>query len=745
MINIRCFLSAAAGLSVFVLAADTSAQDAGAILHKKEYNPYVEINDQQNLTDIVSFPGNNDNEENQEIYFSADEMQNDQKLETITATGNVNIIRNNLTLKADKVVYNQKDDIVTAVGNVVLVEADGNVVFTDYVELTDKMTAGEMQHIKVVMKDKSRMAARRIRRKTNNDKIMDNAVYSPCDICCNKEPLWQLKARKVRHDYDKKDVYYNDAWLEIKGVPVFYTPFLSHPDPTVKRRSGFLPPSISSSSYLGAAIQPRYYWDISDQEDLTFSPILSLDKGLVLGGQYNKYFYRGNLNASGTFLDDKDDKDKYRGNLFLNGRYEVNDYWVASTKVNYSSDRTYLKDMSLPMQDDAWLTTSAALEGFDNRNYASVESYYYQLLSYNLKDYDKPMILPLMSYENIGDVGKYGAYSKNTFSFASVYREEEDTSHRMTMINSWNLPYTSPYGEKYRMVASVKSDLYYIDNYVNSQNEKFDGTVARIFPQLGLEWRLPFVRATETSRQILEPVVVAVAAPNGGNKADKIPNEDSQDVELDDTNILDLDRYAGYDRNDTGSRISYGINWSAYGDVTGRTSAFLAQSYKFDKGESFTESEGENGYFTDYVGRVYASPSEYFDLNYRFRLDKDNLKMRYSELSTTIGPKLLNAYISYIYLQDNQTSSLIQDSTRKELYTALNAALTQDWSVSIYNRQDLTSGGGSLEHGGSLIYEDECLKLVFYVRRDDSNDPDYEGDFKFGANFLLKTLGGSGL
>lgn len=745
MINVRHFLSAA-GLSVFGLVSNALAQDAGAILHKKEYNPYVEINDQQNLTDIVSFPGNaNVEEEDQDIYFSADEMQNDQKLETITATGNVNIIRNNLTLKADKVVYNQKDDIVTAVGNVVLVEADGNVVFTDYVELTDKMTAGEMQHIKVIMKDKSRMAARRIRRKTNNDKIMDHAVYSPCDICCNKEPLWQLKARKVRHDYDKKDVYYNDAWLEIKGVPVFYTPFLSHPDPSVKRRSGFLPPSISSSSYLGAAIQPRYYWDISEQEDLTFSPILSMDKGLVLGGQYNKFFYRGNLNASGTFLDDKDDKDKYRGNLFLNGRYEVNDYWVADTQINYSSDRTYLKDMSLPMQDDAWLTSHMNLQGFDNRNYASIESYYYQLLSYDLKEYDKPMILPLMSYENVGDVGKYGAYSKNSFSFASVYREEEDTSHRMTMINSWNLPYTSPYGEKYRMVASVKSDLYYIDNYVNSQNENFDGTVARIFPQLGLEWRLPFVRATETSRQILEPVVVAVAAPNGGNKADKIPNEDSQDVELDDTNILDLDRYAGYDRNDTGSRISYGLNWSAYGDVTGRTSAFLAQSYKFDKGESFTENNGESGYLTDYVGRVYASPNEYFDLNYRFRLDKDSLKMRYSELSTSIGPRLLNAYISYIYLQDNQTSSLIHDSTRKELYTALNAALTKDWSVSIYNRQDLTSGGGSLEHGGSLIYEDECLKLVFYVRRDDSNDPDYEGDFKFGANFLLKTLGGSGL
>ena len=125
-------------------------------------------------------------------------------------------------------------------------------------------------------------------------------------------------------------------------------------------------------------------------------------------------------------------------------------------------------------------------------------------------------------------------------------------------------------------------------------------------------------------------------------------------------------------------------------------------------------------------------------------MDKDNLEMNYSELSTTIGPKLLNAYISYIYLQDNKDSSLINGSGRKELYTSLNAELTKDWSVSLYNRQDLTDNGGSLEHGGSLIYEDECLKLIMYLRKDNSSDPDYEGDFKFGATFLLKTLGGTG-
>ncbi len=744
--RLLCLTAAVLSLWTTTAAAEVAVNnaDAGAILHKKERTPYAELSPAQNLTSVMDIAAPAAETEEQDIYFSADEMQNDQKLSTITAIGNVNIIRDNLTVKADKVVYNQKEDVITAVGNVVLVEKDGSVVFSDYVVLTDKMKAGEMDNIKVIMKDKSQIAARKVRRLENDNKVMENAVYSPCDVCSGKDPLWQLKARKVRHNAEKQDVYYNDAFLEIKGIPVFYTPFLSHPDPSVKRRSGFLPPSIASSSYLGAAIQPQYFWAVSDHEDVLFSPTFSTDKGIVWGGKYNKYTYRGELHAEGSMLVDQDDDDNRRGNLFLKGRYEVNDFWVANADINYSSDRNYLKDMSLSLQDDAWLTSSLKMQGFDNRNYASIEGYYYQLNSYDMKEYDKPLVLPMLNYENISEPGKYGAYSKTNLNFASVFRDEEANSQRFTMINSWNLPYTSPYGEKYRMVASVKSDLYYVDNYTNPDGENFDGGVARVFPQLGLEWKLPFIRATETSRQILEPTIVAVAAPNGGNKVDKIPNEDSQDVELDDTNILDLDRYSGYDRNDTGSRISYGFNWSSYGDITGRTSAFLAQSYRFDKKESFTQSTDSSGYFSDYVGRIYANPSEYFDLNYRFRMDKDSLEMSYSELSTTIGPSLLNAYISYIYLQDNKDSSLINGSGRKELYTALNARLTKDWSLSIFNRQDLTDNGGSLEHGGNLIYEDECLKLIMYLRKDNSNDPDYQGDFEFGATFLLKTLGGTG-
>lgn len=58
-------------------------------------------------------------------------------------------------------------------------------------------------------------------------------------------------------------------------------------------------------------------------------------------------------------------------------------------------------------------------------------------------------------------------------------------------------------------------------------------------------------------------------------------------MEFDDTNILSLDRYAGYDRNDDGSRVSYGLNWSSYGNILGRTSAFIAQSYQLSDNSSF--------------------------------------------------------------------------------------------------------------------------------------------------------------
>ncbi len=712
-----------------------------------------------NMADLANISEDGDSDD-EPINFSADELENDDQNNIITARGNVEINYNNMRLTTDSLTYNQDTEVISATGNVHLYTADGAVIYGDKVSLSEKMTAGEMEHIKALLRDKSHVFAEKFRKKDNMTKVLHNAGYTACDICEGSAPLWMVTARKVQHNETSHDMNYTDAVVRIKDVPVFYTPFLTHPDPTVKRRSGLMMPNIGSSNYLGSFIQPRYFWAVNDQTNVLFSPTFSSDKKPVIGGAYSHYFYNARTNIAGSFMEDndsaKDSRRKKRGYLFADGRYDINDLWRMTYDLRYVSDYIYLKDLSLPHQDDAWLNSHVRFERFKGRNYASIEAFYYKMLSYNLRrnnegqyrriNAQKPIVAPLVDVEMYSDPSKIGSYFKTELNTASVYHQNGEETQRFTAINSWELPMTTRFGEKYRFVASLKSDAYYINDYRYTANDTYTGTTTRFFPQAGVEWRLPFVRATEDSRQILEPVIVGVVAPDGGNKLDKIPNEDSADVYFDDTNVLDLDRYAGYDRNDTGSRVSYGLRWSTYGNIIGRTSSFIAQSFERKRDSGFVNSlDSENkNHFSDLVGRINAQPNEYLDLNYRFRLDKETLDAKYSELSVGAGPSFLRADVSYIFLQGNTYYNDLY-SERKELYMALSSEISQFWKVSVYNLRDLTSKSrGTLEHGGSVIYEDECFKWETVVRKYNSSNPDLKNSYEFGATFYLKTLGSFG-
>lgn len=740
----------------FAANSAQAVSEAGEIQRKEQTSPHAAMNVSHNITNI-EFAEDSNIKGDGAINFSADELVNDENTGLITAKGEVEINYNKMRLKTDKLVYDQNNDLVKAIGNVRLYTADGSVVYSDNVSLSEQMTVGEMHHIKVLLKDESKVFAESFRKKNNQKKQLTYATYTPCDMCDTQSPLWSISARKVQHDEKSQNVHYNDAVVKIKDVPIFYTPFFSHPDPSVKRRSGLLAPTMGSSNYLGAMFQPRYFWAVDNQTNVLISPIFSSDKGVIWDGQYQKYFYSANTNISGSYLkDNEENRQQNRGNLFASGRYDINDKWRMKYDLKYVTDYIYLKELSLPYQDDAWLTSNLSFERFSGRDYASVEAYYYKILSYNLRMSNesqfreingrKPLVAPLIDVETYSDPSSIGSYFKNEFNSASIYHQNGRQTQRLTSINAWELPFTSSFGEKYRFVASLKSDAYYINKYNYLPNRQYTGTTTRFFPQTGIEWRLPFVRANETSRQIIEPVVVGVLAPNGGNKIDKIPNEDSEDVYFDDTNVLDLDRYAGYDRNDTGSRISYGLRWSSYGDIIGRTSAFLAQSYEKSRDSSFAESldSTKSSNFSDYVGRINAEPNDYLSLNYRFRLDRKSLDAKYSELGAGVGPSFLRAYASYIFLQGNTYYNKLY-SERKELYTSLSSDFSQYWSVSIYNLQDLTQNSrGSLEHGGNLIYEDECLKWVTNVKKYNSSNPDLKNSYEFGTTFYLKTIGSFG-
>lgn len=190
--------------------------------------------------------------------ITADELRYDETNGLVVAEGNVEIAQSGRILLCDKVVYNINEDVVTAEGNVTLIEPNGDIVSAPFVTMTGDLREGFIRDVRVLMADKTRIAAASGTRTGGNRTVFQKGVFSPCELCRDdptRAPLWQIKANEVIHDQEAQDVIYRDAWIEFFGIPVLYTPYLEHPDPTVDRRTGLLAPTIGTSDFLGYSTQ----------------------------------------------------------------------------------------------------------------------------------------------------------------------------------------------------------------------------------------------------------------------------------------------------------------------------------------------------------------------------------------------------------------------------------------------------------------------------------------------------------
>src|SRR5207249_6656526 len=135
-----------------------------------------------------------------------------------------------------------------------------------------------------------------MRRTNDNHTELVRGVYSPCDLCKDDPrapPLWQLKAREIDHDKELQLVEFHHAVMEIDGWPVFYTPYMSTPDPSVKRASGFLTPSFGNSSAVGFHVAVPYFLVLGPDKDLTLAPRFTSKAGELLAAQYRQRFGNG--------------------------------------------------------------------------------------------------------------------------------------------------------------------------------------------------------------------------------------------------------------------------------------------------------------------------------------------------------------------------------------------------------------------------------------------------------------------
>src|SRR5256885_5398611 len=226
--------------------------------------------------------GGHRQDRNAPVVFQADEVQYDEQLGLTVAKGHVEISQGGEILLADMVSYNQGPDPGTASGHVSLLTPTGEIAFADFMELRDSMNNAFAQNVRMLLADRSRLAANAVRRVNGNRLELRRGVYSPCDLCKNDPtapPAWQLKAREISDDKELKLIEFRDAVMEIDGVPVFYTPYMSQPEPTVKRASGFLMPTIGNSNNVGFHVAIPYFLVLDTAKDLTLAPRFTTKAG----------------------------------------------------------------------------------------------------------------------------------------------------------------------------------------------------------------------------------------------------------------------------------------------------------------------------------------------------------------------------------------------------------------------------------------------------------------------------------
>lgn len=669
----------------------------------------------------------------------ADELTYDEAGNTLTASGFVEVQRAGRILLADQIVYDRDTDIATATGNVSIVEDNGTVFFFESIQVTGDLKEGLAEEVRVLLSDKSRLASRVFRRRENGVNEMYQAVYTACDSCADKDPLWQLKAGRVSYDSEAEMVYYRNAWLEFGGVPVFYTPYLAHPDPTSGPKSGLLLPTIGAGRNLGMSFQQPYYIHISDTRDATITPFLTTGAGNGATGEYRQNFQRGQLRLFGSLMaGDPDTTEDVRGHIKSWARWDMNQHWRAGTDVNMATDRTYLRRYGFDAP--TWLTTNAFLERFSASTYFSANTYYFQRQRLPLTNGSVPIIAPLLTYSYVGTPNDWGGYWAVDGNGLVLVRERGSDTARLSGRIGWNLPYTSPLGDIYTFRAGVRGDGYYVrDLFRPTTNDTFTGTSGRFVPEASLEWRMPFVSNDYGFHQMIEPIVMAAVSPIGLN-SESIPNEDSLDLEFDDTNLFAMHRFSGIDRVESGARINYGFRWAAYRQNGGSMSAMIGQVYRFHEDPIFSPISGLRGNFSDFVGRIDFTPNPYIDLQYRFRLDKNTFVSRRSEVSAAAGTDPLRVAATYVFAGSDGSLPGIPTST-EEIYVTASSRLNQNWSIVAGHRHNLSAGGGPIRTDIGITYEDECFILGLDIANDRTEDRDFKRGVAVMLRINLKTIG----
>jgi len=730
----------------------------------------------------------------EQLLLEADELHYDFDAQTITAVGNVSIARGAAVLDAERVVYDQKSGRLTATGGVRFLEPNGNIITAETVDITDDFRDGFIQSLNVITTDQARFSAESAERRGADLLIFRKGVYTACAACPDnpaKPPLWQIKAARIIHDRSERTVYYRDATLEFFGLPIAYLPVFFHPDPTVTRKTGFLLPTFVGTEAIGYGVTAPFFYNLAPNYDVTFAPTFLSRQGVLMEAQWRHRVNDGTYSVRfsgirqldpGAFEQDGESlsgEREWRGSVNTVGEFAINPEWSYGWDAHLTSDRTFNRDYRIDGATAKDLTSTVYLTGISDRNFFDLRGYYFNVQREDTvedipgdEDYvhddqaEQAIVHPVIDHNYIWDTPVLGGEVRFDSNLTSLSRAESDIRHprepfgsyfagvagsytRTSSRATWRRRFIAPGGQVVTPFSYVQGDANWLYSDVDESGLTSEEVVGRGMPAVGVEYEWPILATLGNSQHVFGPKAQLIARPSE-QEAGNLPNEDSQSLVFDDSNLFVYDKFTGYDRQEGGTRANVGFTYTGQFANGFSVDALVGQSYQLAGKNSFALDDhaltgvgsGLESDTSDYVSRVTVNTGANLALTARGRFADEDLNINRGEVNAlgTFGRSV--GSVGYAYIRESPAAGIFRD--RQEINAAASLAVTENWAVLgqvIYDLQYF----GDVSHSVGFAYTDECFELSAVYSETPDLYSDLVGDRKVFVRFNLRTLGTSSL
>lgn len=639
----------------------------------------------------------------------------------LIADGAVEVFHQGRRLTASRIVYDQTTDRLNIEGPIRLTdEAGTTVIIGAQAELSADLTEGILQSARVVLDQQLQMAATELRRSEGRYLQLDNAVASSCRICAGSStPLWEIRARRIMHDQQERQIYFDHAQLRFGGMPVFYIPRLRIPDPTLDRGNGFLFPTFSSQTGLGFGLTTPYFLTLGPSRDLTFSPTITTKGGRTLGLRYRQAFDNGNITVTGALSRDRIQPGEMRGYVIADGVFALRDGFRLAFHGEAVSDDAYFADYGISDADR--ITNTVQIDRVRRDEYILA-----RVINFNsLRDAELPSATPYLVTDatylrrfQLGALGGDGTLRFGTHTHtrqASVSTDspadpddiaEGADQQRLSLGVDWRRDWVAPGG----IVAAVLGDLR-IDSYRVTDDLIYAGNTTRTLGAAAVELRWPWVKSEAGgAQQVIEPVAQVVWS---SASAGRIPNEDSRLAEFDEANLFSLNRFPGADAVETGLRTNVGISWTRI-DPSGWTlGATLGRVFRDAPATSFSTASGLGGSTSDWMFALTAETADGLSLAGRVITDTD-LSAARSEVHIAYAADRFSVNSGYIWSIADATEG--RTAQVSDFLLGGSYQINPWWTARAAGRYDFNGDSYRTADFG-LTYRNECLNVDLSLSR----------------------------